>query len=358
MIEYQSVSNELVVETAEITQNCGNIKEKISIDNYNSSCRYFLELKCPKGQKFISEEISFKTNVGEVILPNIVSANKGRVFVQLVIRDNEGNVIGRSFISQKPIFHINYSINAERDLTNEKVGDVVEFIYKYVNELKSISDILKQKLDAGELNGKDGPKGDQGLQGIQGPKGDKGDKGDQGLQGIQGLKGDKGEQGIQGIKGDKGEQGIQGSQGIKGDKGDRGIQGIKGDKGDKGDTPNILELVYPVGSIYISANSTSPASLFGGTWEQLKNKFLLASGSNYEVGATGGSADAVVVSHSHTYKVMQKVAIPDRTAPERWIYSNYNGQPDLAYTTSTTGENGIDKNMPPYLVVNMWKRIK
>ena len=36
---------------------------------------------------------------------------------------------------------------------------------------------------------------------------------------------------------------------------------------------------YPVGSLYISATATSPASLFGGTWTQLKNRFLFATNS-------------------------------------------------------------------------------
>lgn len=41
----------------------------------------------------------------------------------------------------------------------------------------------------------------------------------------------------------------------------------------------LLDKVYPVGSIYMSVNSTSPATLFGGTWEQLPGRFLLGSGS-------------------------------------------------------------------------------
>ena len=36
--------------------------------------------------------------------------------------------------------------------------------------------------------------------------------------------------------------------------------------------------IYPVGAIYMSVSSTSPASLFGGTWEQIQNRFLLAAG--------------------------------------------------------------------------------
>lgn len=40
---------------------------------------------------------------------------------------------------------------------------------------------------------------------------------------------------------------------------------------------NILELVYPVGSIYISINEMSPAEIIGGTWQKIENKFLYAT---------------------------------------------------------------------------------
>ena len=50
------------------------------------------------------------------------------------------------------------------------------------------------------------------------------------------------------------------------------------------------QLVYPVGSIYMSVVATSPATLFGGTWEKLKDRFLLGSGDTYSAGSTGGAA--------------------------------------------------------------------
>lgn len=54
---------------------------------------------------------------------------------------------------------------------------------------------------------------------------------------------------------------------------------------------SVLNAVYPVGAIYLSVNSTSPATLFGGTWEQIKDKFLLGVGDTYTtVGNTGGAA--------------------------------------------------------------------
>ena len=52
----------------------------------------------------------------------------------------------------------------------------------------------------------------------------------------------------------------------------------------------IVDIIYPVGSIYISVNSTNPSQLFGGTWERIKDKFLLASGDTYANNTTGGSA--------------------------------------------------------------------
>lgn len=152
------------------------------------------------------------------------------------------------------------------------------------------------------LQGIQGPPGPQGNTGEQGPKGDKGDKGDTG---EQGPKGDTGPQGPQGPKGEDGtmtfedltdeqRESLRGPQGAPGPQGVAGIpgpQGPKGDKGDKGDGASLLD-VYPVGAIYMSVNSTNPSTLFGGTWEQIKDRFLLACGSSYANGATGGSANS------------------------------------------------------------------
>ena len=64
--------------------------------------------------------------------------------------------------------------------------------------------------------------------------------------------------------------------------------------------------IYPVGSIYMSINNVNPSTVFGGTWEQIKDKFLLASGDTYNNGATGGSATHTLAvnqlpSHNHSY---------------------------------------------------------
>lgn len=136
--------------------------------------------------------------------------------------------------------------------------------------------------------------------------------------------------------------------------------------------------IYPVGSIYMSVNSTNPQYLFGGTWVKLENKFLLGSGSSYTSGATGGSADAVVVKHNHTQNPHNHTQNPHKHRQYHKYRSSSGSSSSFAgstgnqvdrYTDDTTatnnpttaennetGEDGTGKNMPPYLVVNMWKR--
>lgn len=62
----------------------------------------------------------------------------------------------------------------------------------------------------------------------------------------------------------------------------------------------LCDTIYPIGAIYMSTNPTSPADLFGGTWEAIEGRFLVGANRTYTAGSTGGSADAVVVSHKHT----------------------------------------------------------
>ncbi len=67
----------------------------------------------------------------------------------------------------------------------------------------------------------------------------------------------------------------------------------------------IVNIVYPVGSLYWSKNSTNPNMLFGGTWVQIKDKFILTAGDTYKVGTTGGEAAhaltiAELPAHNHT----------------------------------------------------------
>lgn len=66
-----------------------------------------------------------------------------------------------------------------------------------------------------------------------------------------------------------------------------------------GGSPSPLD-AYPVGAIYLSMSATSPQTLFGGTWSKLEGRFLMCTDSSHAAGTTGGSNDAVVVSHTHS----------------------------------------------------------
>ena len=128
-----------------------------------------------------------------------------------------------------------------------------------------------------------------------------------------------------------------------------------------GNTISLLD-VYPVGAIYISTVHTSPATLFGGTWEQINDTFLLASGSTYAAGSTGGEAKHTLTisempSHNHRYDAMSfSIEEGDDTT---WVTArNYlDVGLSMGYpSTSYTGGGNAHNNMPPYLTVYMWKR--
>lgn len=136
------------------------------------------------------------------------------------------------------------------------------------------------------------------------------------------------------------------------------------------DVTDLIDVIYPVGSIYMSVNSVNPSTLFGGTWEQIEDKFLLASGTSYSNGSTGGSADAVVVTHNHLlqnedyYFVgkrktdsagTKRVNVPTSGTNYAYVSSGSNAFGNFG-TTNNIGESGTGKNMPPYLAVNIWKR--
>lgn len=69
----------------------------------------------------------------------------------------------------------------------------------------------------------------------------------------------------------------------------------------------LMQLIYPVGSLYWSSKDIDPANLFGGTWVQIKDKFVLACGDTYKASSTGGNPTVILTtanmpSHSHTFK--------------------------------------------------------
>ena len=127
--------------------------------------------------------------------------------------------------------------------------------------------------------------------------------------------------------------------------------------------------IYPVGSIYISANSTSPAELFGGTWEQIKDRFLLAAGDTYAAGSTGGEATHTLTvdempSHAHNFDnyisgypdTSNRIGQDNFTMPLINIL-NPSDTVGAGQYTNAAGNSKPHNNMPPYLAVYMWQRV-
>lgn len=146
----------------------------------------------------------------------------------------------------------------------------------------------------------------------------------------------------------------------------------------------IMLTLYPVGAVYISVNSTSPASLFGGTWEQLQDRFLLAAGSTYSAGSTGGEA-AHTLKESELPNITGSVTSGSGAAGGSTStgYGNFRSATGVfttslscMYTTDAADNNrwpsgassyqkismsfgggASHNNMPPYLAVYMWERV-
>ena len=131
---------------------------------------------------------------------------------------------------------------------------------------------------------------------------------------------------------------------------------------------SIKNDIYPVGSIYMSVNATNPGQLFGGTWQIIKDTFLLACGDKYAAGSTGGEAKHTLSveempSHNHTITLLESgdggIGVDGRTV-QRGYYGNGANLAQLIpqnFAISNNGGNMPHNNMPPYLAVHMWQRI-
>lgn len=117
---------------------------------------------------------------------------------------------------------------------------------------------------------------------------------------------------------------------------------------------------YPVGAIYISANSVSPASLFGGSWERLKDRFLLAAGDTYSAGGTGGAAKRTLTKNNIPPLSLYYSGSSEPYRPCIDVTVLYASSKQDGYTDAVNTQNGnptpVDI-MPPYLAVYIWKRV-
>lgn len=156
--------------------------------------------------------------------------------------------------------------------------------------------------------------------------------------------------------------------------------------------PNTLQTktdwksIYPVGAIFLSVSAMSPEKLFGGKWEQITDRFLLAAGGSYPAGDIGGEATHKLTtnempSHYHQENFPfdgasvrpvgstenEGMGYTDTSKETSGNYKYLTGsiafstasasKPLYPVITNSAGSGTAHNNMPPYLAVYVWKRI-
>lgn len=234
-------------------------------------------------------------------------------------------------------------------------------------------------------DGKDGNPGKDGYTPIKGVDYFDGEKGDPGYTPIKGVDyfdgkdgqpGKDGQDGYTPIKGVDYFDGLPGKDGADGQPGKDGRTPVRGtDYWTDADVKSIVDTVlaqvlenekkkYHVGYLWISTASTNPKNILGfGTWERIQDRFLLAAGSSYAAGSTGGAATHTLTvdqipAHAHS-TLYSKSGATDAS----WGFTYSGGGGQLSNTSNlassgvaNTGGGAAHNNMPPYLAVYVWKR--
>lgn len=206
-------------------------KLQIQIPDDYTSYDYYLQFECPSNVCFLTPRLRYSESLPENTLEYFIEsgmlAKEGRIYFQLIARDNADNaIVFKSIRSSEASIIVNKSIEGTNLPYVQQ--DLVADILSQMNSLNELSKSVIEVADNTYLQGQLADKiakqiildRDSGI--YIGDKGDVGPIGPQGIQGVQGIKGDKGDRGDNGITG---MQGLQGQAGPKGDKGD--INGVK-----------------------------------------------------------------------------------------------------------------------------------
>ena len=141
----------------------------------------------------------------------------------------------------------------------------------------------------------------------------------------------------------------------------------------------VVERDHPVGSLYMSENPTSPAELYGGTWERIEGKFIMGASDTYPVGSTGGEASHVLSQAElpNIYgSILMHTAAENKSSTlytvdgafaksEMWPNGGWHKSPDPDGTDAQSvrkivfnvGENAPHNNIPPYYSMYIWRRV-
>ena len=127
----------------------------------------------------------------------------------------------------------------------------------------------------------------------------------------------------------------------------------------------VVERDHPVGSPYISESATSPAELYGGTWERIEDRFIMGASDTYPAGSTGGSAT----------KTIAKTNLPNERIGVQTLYTkgskgnvfdvvsityeHSDGSGNFSHTgkTDPLGNSTPLDILPPYYSMYIWRRV-
>ena len=129
----------------------------------------------------------------------------------------------------------------------------------------------------------------------------------------------------------------------------------------------VVERDHPVGSLYISANPTSPAELYGGTWERIEGRFIMGASDTYPAGSTGGNLQMVLSPENipavgfsiptndtqkddiHVNKWDFMASVSQETADGGKFHSGL-------YGSTNNGNSPVDI-LNPYYSMYIWRRV-
>jgi hypothetical protein len=138
------------------------------------------------------------------------------------------------------------------------------------------------------------------------------------------------------------------------------------EKIDKGiNKEQLLDMVYPIGSLYMSMNETNPSELFGGSWERIKDRFIYANGDTTTSGTLGGST-----THNHGLgagfaalnvggggiQYYEKEVGAWGTNAAINLATSYQSYQTKSWGVGLGGSTDNANIMPPYITAYVWKR--
>ena len=125
----------------------------------------------------------------------------------------------------------------------------------------------------------------------------------------------------------------------------------------------FYEYVRTKGAVLFSFNPDfSPAARYGGSWEKITDRFPIGAGGSYTLDSTGGEAGVTLTTneippHDHVlnvYNIEMDAPSGELVVPP----SKVNATPNLeGYPTQNAGGGQPHNNMPPYIAVNIWRRV-